>query len=114
MEKKEKEQRKKRTKKNGLWFNNTENIEYKKSCYSFYNNDIENNNNRKSLYKININKLLIIQEDKNKYFQNEIEEVSKAYKNMLKDKFVINYENQNKFTYKVLNNLNQIPFDENN
>ena len=93
---------------------NYENIEYKKSCYYFSYNDIENDNNKKSLYNINnINKLLIIQEDKNKYFKNEIEEISKIYKNMLKEKFVIKSENKNNFTNKILNSLNQLPFDEN-
>ena len=105
---------------------NSENIEYKRSyyCISYnYIDDYIENNKRKNMYKIDdINKFLVIQEDKNKYFQNEIETMSKIYKNMLKDyQYGIKYknnQNNNKdkhiFTNKILNNLNKLPFDENN
>ena len=88
----------------------SENMEYKRSNSYSYNksNDI--------VYKFsNIN----ILEDKNKYFSNEIETITNLYKNLLKDKFVIKYEqihNRDKSSNKILNNfnLNQLLFEDNN
>ena len=97
---------------------NIVNYENEELKYNYYSNNNHNINNReienKSIYKVsNINKLLIIQEDKTQYFHNNIENLEKLYNDIIKYKYNKQYEEiganrSENLTNKILNNLNKL------
>ena len=98
---------------------NIVNYENEELKYNYYSNNNNNINKReienKSIYKVsNINKLLIIQEDKTQYFHNNIENLEKLYNDIIKYKYNKQYEEigsnrSENLTNKILNNLNKLP-----
>ena len=97
---------------------NIVNYENEELKYNYYSNNNHNINKReienKSIYKVsNINKLLIIQEDKTQYFHNNIENLEKLYNDIIKYKYNKQYEEiganrSENLTNKILNNLNKL------